>query len=169
LKSSHFKEITIISGGQTGADRAALDWALKHGIPHGGWCPRGRRSESGRIPERYRLKETPRQGYSQRTEWNIRDSDGTVVFSLRPVLRGGSRLTLRLTKKKGKPVLHIFKTQEREADAQLTEFIRKRRIKILNVAGPRASEEPRIGTFVKKVLSNTLRSGSGKQPHRPNR
>jgi hypothetical protein len=51
----------IVSGGQTGVDRAALDWAIQRGIPHGGWCPRGRRAEDGRIPERYRLRETPLQ------------------------------------------------------------------------------------------------------------
>lgn len=71
----------IISGGQTGADRAALDFAIAHDIPHGGWCPSGRLAEDGRIPSRYQLRETPSPDYAQRTEWNVRDSDGTVIFS----------------------------------------------------------------------------------------
>lgn len=74
----------IISGGQTGADRAGLDVAIRHGIPHGGWCPKGRRAETGRVPAKYRLKETPRPTYIQRTEWNVRDSDGTAIFTIRP-------------------------------------------------------------------------------------
>ena len=72
----------IISGGQTGADCAALDFAIEHGIPHGGWCPGGRLAEDGPIDARYQLKETPSANYTQRTEWNVRDSDGTVVFSI---------------------------------------------------------------------------------------
>src|SRR5437868_647636 len=71
--------ITVISGGQTGADRAALDFAIANGISHGGWCPRQRRAEGGSIPPRYLLRETPSTHYSQRTEWNVRDSEGTVV------------------------------------------------------------------------------------------
>src|ERR1044072_8003346 len=72
----------ITSGGQTGADRAALDFALFHGIPHGGWCPRGRLAEDGTLQTHYELKETPGALYSQRTDWNVRDSDGTVIFTL---------------------------------------------------------------------------------------
>ncbi len=72
----------IMSGGQTGADRAALDFAIGHGIKHGGWCPKGRRAEDGAIDARYQLKETPSANFVQRTEWNTRDSDGTVVFSI---------------------------------------------------------------------------------------
>ena len=74
--------LKIISGGQTGADRAALEFAIKQGIPHGGWCPKGRRSEDGQIDAKYQLQETPSSNYLQRTEWNVRDSDGTVIFSI---------------------------------------------------------------------------------------
>jgi len=70
----------IVSGGQTGADRAALDWAIAHGIPHGGWCPKGRKAEDGMSQAKYELIETPSTDYVQRTELNVRDSDGTVVF-----------------------------------------------------------------------------------------
>lgn len=86
----------IISGAQSGADRAALDFAIAHRIPHGGWCPRGRKAEDGTIDPRYELQETPNSSYIQRTEWNTRDSDGTVVFSIAPVLSGGSKKTVAL-------------------------------------------------------------------------
>jgi hypothetical protein len=71
----------IISGGQTGADRAALDAAIEYGVPHGGWIPKGRRTEDGRLPDRYILQETSNIGYPQRTKLNILDSDGTLIFS----------------------------------------------------------------------------------------
>jgi len=79
----------IVSGGQTGADRAALDWALAHGLPHGGWCPRGRKAEDGTIARHYRLTETPGDSYAQRTELNVRASDGTAILSLSRTLTGG--------------------------------------------------------------------------------
>src|ERR1700757_5544377 len=80
----------IVSGGQTGADRAASDWALAHNLSCGGWCPTGRKAEDGPIDQKYPLKETPSASYIQRTEWNVRGSDVTVLFSVNPVLTGGS-------------------------------------------------------------------------------
>lgn len=143
----------IISGGQTGADRAALDWAIKRGIPHGGWCPRGRRAEDGTIDQRYRLVETPSDDYSQRTEWNVRDSDATAVFSIQKELRGGSLLTVELAAQYNKPVIHLRQQDEQANHAQeLRSFIEKFRISVLNVAGPRASEEPGVYQFVSSVL-----------------
>jgi hypothetical protein len=97
----------ILSGGQTGADRAALDFAIAHGIPPGRWCPKGRNSEDGTIDPRNQLKETPSADYVQRTEWNVRDSDGTVVFSIAAALTGGSRKTVELARRQQKPVLHL--------------------------------------------------------------
>src|SRR6266566_869174 len=97
----------IISGGQSGADRAALDFALAHDIPHGGWCPRGRRTEDGALEERYELRETPDAEYSQRTDWNVRDSDGTVIFSIAPELTGGSKLTAEFAARHDKPCLQL--------------------------------------------------------------
>src|SRR5258705_210532 len=99
----------IMSGAQTGADRAALDWAIEHGVPHGGWCPKGRPAEDGPIDLRYQLQETPSSSYPQRTEWNVRDSDGTAVFSIGEILTGGSKKTIELARKHGRPVLHLFK------------------------------------------------------------
>src|SRR6476660_5622462 len=97
--------IRIISGGQTGADRAALDFAIDNGIPYGGWCPKGRLAEDGPLAQYYALQQTPTKAYPQRTEWNIRDSDGTILFTINPNLSGGSRKTYLLAKKHKKPLL----------------------------------------------------------------
>ena len=86
----------IVSGGQTGADRAALDWAIAHQIPHGGWCPKGRKAEDGKLDTRYCLNETPSADYAQRTSCNVWQSDATVIFSLKKALIGGSHLTLTI-------------------------------------------------------------------------
>jgi hypothetical protein len=144
----------IVSGGQTGADRAALDWAMAEGIPHGGWCPRGRRAEDGTIPDRYQLKETQGTRYTQRTEWNVRDSDGTVIFTIEPYLRGGSRRAVEFSREHGKPWLHLNRTVPLETSvAQLREFLQEHRIAVLNVAGSRASEETGVCEFVRELLS----------------
>lgn len=143
----------IISGGQTGADRAALDWAIRRGLPHGGWCPKGRKAEDGKIDQRYNLVETPSEDYSQRTEWNVRDSDGTAVFSIRRELRGGSLLTVELAARYNKPVIHLRQEDEQGDHAQeLRSFIAKFGVSVLNIAGPRGSEEPGIYQFVSSVL-----------------
>jgi len=149
----------IVSGGQTGADRAALDFAIEHGIPHGGWCPRGRKAEDGSLDQRYQLQETPSGDYAQRTEWNVRDSDGTVVFSIAPVLTGGSKKTVFLAHKLGKPVFHISRDcAPASPDKALLRFIQNHSIKVLNVAGPRASKESEVYGFVKEVLDKSLGS-----------
>lgn len=143
----------IVSGGQTGADRSALDWAIARDIPHGGWCPAGRLAEDGKIGSAYNLKETPKAEYLQRTEWNVRDSDGTVVFSIGADLSGGSLATMKLVSQLGKPGIHLFRSQTpSENAAQLCRFIRKHEVKILNVAGPRASGEPQIGPFIHSIF-----------------
>ena len=89
---------TLLSGAQTGADRAALDWAIFRDVPHGGWCPKGRKAEDGKIPPHYQLTETPSASYLQRTEWNVRDSDGTVIFTVAAELAGGSKRTADFAK-----------------------------------------------------------------------
>ena len=148
----------ILSGGQTGADRAALDFAIAHGIPHGGWCPRGRLAEDGPIAERYQLEETPDAEYAQRTEWNVRDSDGTVIFSLAPVLTGGSLATVVFARRLGKPCLHL--SREAGDDGELTEqlaaFVQRHQIRRLNIAGPRVSGELGIEAFVKRILTRVF-------------
>jgi len=143
----------IISGGQTGADRAALDWAIENGVPHGGWSPKGRKAEDGPIDAKYDLQETPRADYLQRTEWNARDSDGTVIFSIATVLTGGSKKTVDLARKHRKPVLQLSRSAGSFAPEQeLLRFLREHHIQVLNVAGPRASKEPEIESFVRAVL-----------------
>jgi hypothetical protein len=149
--------VKIVSGGQTGADRAALDWAIAHELPHGGWCPRGRKAEDGTIPTRYRLSETPGAAYVQRTEWNVRDSDGTVVLSLSRTLTGGSSKTVELAQQHGKPWIHLARDAHAvDAANQLRRFVEEHGIRVLNVAGPRASTEPGIGAFVLAVLDRAF-------------
>ena len=143
----------IISGGQTGADRAALDWAIDNGIPHGGWCPAGRLAEDGVIDSKYNLRETSKADYLQRTEWNVRDSDATVIFSIKADLMGGSLATQKLADKHLKVSLHLTSLQSPAENAtQLRGFIRKHEIKVLNIAGPRASGEPELRPLVQTVL-----------------
>jgi Circularly permutated YpsA SLOG family len=154
------RDVTILSGGQTGADRAALDFALEFGLAHGGWCPRGRAAEDGPIDERYQLTETPSRRYDQRTRWNVRDSDATVVFSIEREVGGGTALTLALAQRLGKPCLHLSSeaasaTGVDPAD-ELLAFLAEYHVARLNVAGPRASQEPLIAEFVRKVLVAAL-------------
>jgi len=144
----------IVSGGQTGADRAGLDWAIRAQIPHGGWCPKGRRAEDGIIPAQYKLVETPLRDYSQRTAWNVRDSDGTAIFSCSPSLSGGSALTLKTAKDLSRPVIHVHAGLGLEsAGKKLRDFVQQHGVKTLNVAGPRQSHEPDVAAFVGQVFS----------------
>jgi hypothetical protein len=116
--------------------------------------PKGRLAEDGQIPERYQLKETPNPEYAQRTEWNARDSDGTVVFSINPTLSGGSKITVVLAQKHGRPVLHLSRESNTPSETLLA-FIQTNHIRVLNVAGSRASEEPGVGEFVKTALAGS--------------
>jgi hypothetical protein len=146
----------IVSGGQTGADRAALDWAIQHGIPHAGWCPRDRKAdEAFPIDERYQLKETPSDDYAQRTEWNVRDSDGTVIFSISSHLTAGSALTETFALQYRKPYVHIHRASTRPA-AMLLAFLCQYDIHVLNIAGPRASTEPEVVSLVMETLNETF-------------
>jgi hypothetical protein len=133
----------IVSGGQTGVDRAALDVALELGIPCGGWCPQGRRAEDGPLPEHYPLQETPWWGYPQRTEWNVRDSDGTLVL-IRGEPDRGTQLTVELAQRLGKPYL-VLNPAEDPAPAAVREWAKQNAVRVLNVAGPRESNCP--GTY----------------------
>ena len=146
----------VVSGGQTGADRMGLDWAIWHDIPHGRWCPKFRKAEDGKIPTQYLLTETPSTNYLQRTEWNVRDSDGTVIFTLSDRLSGGSKKTLLFAEKHRKPCLHIHPGLSYQLAADLLEFIQNNNIEVLNIAGTRGSKEPYVGKFVKKVLEEAF-------------
>ena len=144
----------IVSGGQTGVDRAALDVARELAIPCGGWCPRGRRAEDGTIPESYPLRETPSASYPERTAWNVRDSDGTLVITRgRP--RGGTALTVSLARRAGKPAL-VVDLQGRADVTEVRAFLVEHKIRVLNVAGPRESEAPGIHDQATALLRAVL-------------
>jgi hypothetical protein len=143
----------IISGGQTGADRAALDFAIKQNLPHGGWVPKGRKAEDGIIHDKYHLQEMPTGHYSKRTEKNILDADGTLIISHGP-LTGGSVLTRELAKQHKKPWIHLDlkSTACPDAARMIQEWIERNGIKVMNVAGPRASKDPMIYQAAMDVL-----------------
>jgi hypothetical protein len=135
----------IISGGQTGVDRAALDAAIKLSIDHGGWIPKGRLTESGPLPSEYRLKETKSGSYAERTEKNVLDADATLIISRGP-LSGGSEYTREMAVKHQRPWLHIDLSGQAafQAASVINSWIMHKKIEILNVAGPRASKDAKI-------------------------
>jgi hypothetical protein len=144
----------IVSGGQTGVDRVALDVAIALGIPHGGWCPRGRLAEDGQIPDRYELRETESAEYHVRTEQNVVDSDATLVLTCgEPV--GGTALTVRLAREHGRPLTVVDLARE-DSSAAVRTWLRENRIRVLNVAGPRESQQPGIGRRAAEFLRSVL-------------
>ncbi|MCZ6526748.1 MAG: putative molybdenum carrier protein, partial [Gammaproteobacteria bacterium] len=132
----------IISGGQTGVDRAALDIAIKHNIAHGGWCPRGRIAEDGTIDERYNLTETDSREYACRTKWNVRDSDGSLILNSGR-LAGGTAVTVSVSRRCNKPC-HCISLDKTTDVSDAIEWISRHNIRILNIAGPRESKQPGI-------------------------
>lgn len=140
----------IVSGGQTGVDRAALDIALELGLDIGGWCPKGRRTEDGKLPRRYPLRETPLARYQQRTEWNLRDSQGTLILAAGR-LSGGTALTAALARRLDKPLLIINAERSPEPEP-FAQWLDAHDIRVLNVAGPRESSLPGIGARASRVL-----------------
>jgi len=148
----------LVSGGQTGADRAALDVALAHGLRIGGWVPKGRAAEDGRIPARYvGLVETESADPAVRTARNVRDSDATLIVSHGP-LAGGSLLTLDEATRTSKPHLHLDldRLSLTSASERLADWIAEVRPRVLNVAGPRASEDPRIASDTTALLEAAM-------------
>lgn len=144
----------IVSGGQTGVDRAALDAAIALGIPHGGWCPKGRLAEDGPIPPHYQLAETDSPDYGQRTERNVLDSDATLILC-RGQPTGGTELTRRLARRHRKPH-HLVDLQQPIDWPAIRRWLAKRGTGTLNVAGPRESQSPGIyaqaADFLRKLL-----------------
>ena len=147
----------IVSGGQTGADRSAFDVAIHLGLPHGGWVPRGRLAEDGEIPAHYQLKEMPTDSYPARTKANVADSDGTLILT-HGRLKGGSKLTRDYAATLGKPCLHIDlnDTGGDKALYLLLNWMEDNVVKVLNVAGTRASEDPLIYDKVFEILNNAV-------------
>ena len=140
----------IVSGGQTGVDRAALDFAIRRGIPHGGFCPKGRRSESGRIPARYRLTECASPDYAMRTALNVAHSDGTLILT-RGLPEGGTQRTVYLCRVYGKPALILDLDRKLRAE-DFADWLRAHGIETLNVAGPRESKQAGIGQQTRAAL-----------------
>jgi hypothetical protein len=149
----------IVSGGQTGVDRAALDVALALGLSCGGWCPKGRRAEDGPIPARYPLQETPSPDYPQRTEWNVRDSDGTLILT-RGEPTGGTALTIDWARRLQKPCFVLDLDASPPAD-QVRRWAEDHRVQVLNVAGPRESDNPGIYDQAVDFLYRLLAPNAG--------
>ena len=146
----------IVSGGQTGVDRAALDVALELALDCGGWCPRGRRAEDGPLDTRYPLRETPLGRYDQRTDWNVRDSNGTLIL-FRTRTDGGTRFTRVRARRRGRPCRRVDLDLDPGIELVM-EWIGRHRIQVLNVAGPRESSSPgvydRARAFLLRLLGN---------------
>lgn len=147
----------IISGGQTGVDRAALDFAIRRGYEHGGWCPRGRLAEDSVIPPVYQLRETESAEYDERTEKNVLDSDATLIVAREKELSGGTAFTRTCAEQHGRPLLVVCERDGVPKSATaLSLFIKRHKVRTLNVAGPRESQAPGIGNFVGNLLETAL-------------
>jgi len=135
----------IVSGGQIGADQAALDVAMKLGFPHGGWIQKGRKTQSGILPEKYRLKELPTAGYKQRIERNVIDSDGTVIIS-HGEPTGGAEYSRKMTDKHHRPCLHadLKENSTFVIASKINTWVLEHNIEVLNVTGSRVSEDSTI-------------------------
>lgn len=149
----------IISGGQTGVDRAGLDAALEAGIPIRGCCPKGRLAEDGVVPASYPLRELTRGGYPARTEKNVVDSDGTLVLNFGRV-SGGTHATVDFAEKHGKPCL-VVQLDQRPDVVEALAWIAEHGISTLNIAGPRESKHPDVYTAALAFLRQFLASLGG--------
>ncbi len=148
---------TVISGGQTGVDRAALDVALTLGVPCGGWCPEGRQAEDGPLSPHYPLRVLPGADYQARTRRNVIDSDGTLIIYFEE-LEGGTALTAKFCLELHKPCKLIDGAEiaPLQAAEAIRRFVRRHGIESLNVAGPRASKAPRAYAYTREVLTKLL-------------
>ncbi len=151
-----FQNITIISGGQSGVDRAALDFALENGINCGGWCPIGRLAEDGIIPEKYPLKETTTSDYEERTRMNVSGSDGTIII-YEDEMDKGTLFTLDVASSMRKPVFIVQLSFDQTFDKeQLNSWIEQNSISTLNIAGPRESSSPGIYNLTFSFLNSIM-------------
>ncbi|HUA68653.1 MAG TPA: putative molybdenum carrier protein [Candidatus Saccharimonadales bacterium] len=152
-----FRRLKIVSGGQTGVDRAALDFAIQHDMKHGGWCPRGRLAEDGVISAIYQLRETDSAEYAERTEKNVLNSNATLIVARAKELSGGTAFTKELAAQHGRPVIVIYEPDGAAKGAiVLSKFLRQNNVRTLNVAGPRESQTPGLGKFVAELLETAL-------------
>ena len=155
------KALKIISGGQTGVDRAALDTALRHGINCGGWCPAGRLDEFGKIPDHYPIQELRDGGFTERTLQNVKSSDGTVII-YPGELRGGTEQTVRFCSELRRPyqVIDASKISAERALKLICDFVHRNNVGVLNVAGPRQSEWPKGHDYAFRVIEAFLKQCS---------
>jgi len=147
--------LVIRSGGQTGVDRAALDAAMESGLECGGWCPQGRRAEDGSIDIHYPLRETPDRDYGQRSEWNVRDSDATLILCFGARLAGGTAVTQKVAMRLMKPLRVVdpeLVDPARGDTESICRWLADNGIATLNVAGPRESQQPGIYRASKAFL-----------------
>lgn len=143
----------VLSGGQTGVDRAALDVAIEMGIPHGGWCPAGRDADDGKIPDKYQLNETAEIDHTVRTEYNVRDSDATLMI-FRGKLHGGTAYAIEMAKHLDKPAMAINLDLDVDEEEIIDWFVTNN-IKVLNVGGQRETKNPGI-YFQSRILFNKV-------------
>jgi predicted Rossmann fold nucleotide-binding protein DprA/Smf involved in DNA uptake len=151
-------KLKIVSGGQAGADRAALDAALENGLEIGGSIPAGRWAEDGPISSKYKgLTETDSTDPSERTRLNVITSDATLIFS-HGKLSGGSLLTWKVARNERRSCLHIDldRNSDNSAVEKILLWLRTTEVRTLNVAGPRASKDPDIYAGVKRVLAGVF-------------
>jgi putative molybdenum carrier protein len=160
-------EVKIISGGQTGVDRAALDLALKHGIKCGGWCPAGRLDEFGRIPHRYPVQEMETGGFTERTLKNVKDSDGTIIIHPGKI-SGGTDQTVRFCIELQRPhqLIDASKISAEHAAKLIHDFVCNNKVKVLNIAGPRQSEWPEGYNYASRAVAGSLHSIASKSTTR---
>lgn len=151
----------VVSGGQTGVDRAALDAAQEVGLTVGGWCPLGRRAEDGPIDTAYPLTETPDPGYEQRTKWNVREADATLILNWGS-LEGGTALTLDFLATAERPYLLIQLDEDPDPE-RVRQWLREGGFEILNVAGPRASKAPQVYAAARELLVEVFAEGGSRE------
>jgi hypothetical protein len=149
----------IVSGGQTGVDRGALDAAIELGIAHGGWCPRGRLAEDGVVPSQYQLRETESADYDERTRRNVLDSDGTLILHRGPLI-GGTQLTRQFAVETCKPWLCVDLSHDPDP-AIVRRWLAEHHVATLNVAGPRESTAPGIHAEARRFLLELCRPSPG--------
>lgn len=156
-------KINFISGGQSGTDRASLDFAIAKLISHGGWCPKGRLAEDTALDARYMLRETPEEGTLQRSEWNVRDANAVVIYSLGPKVFTEGTDALNFARKQKKPALHLHQGIT-ERPRKLLDFLVKNKVRRVNIVGSKETEEPGINAWVRQELDATYDLVQSRQP-----
>ena len=167
MRSAETRPLRVVSGGQTGVDRGALDAALERGVPCGGWCPAGRLAEDGVIPARYPVTELQDAGYDERTRKNVEDSDGTLIVTFGRAT-GGTARTIELCEQLARPhlIVDAASVTFEEAVWRAVRFVREEGVGQLNVAGPRASGEPRAYQYAYALVRELCHQCGARPAHR---